>query len=233
MTLFLKRPIGTIGVMGGLPALLTDFAWSLIQMVQYNAEYLCGPGEVVHYVRAKASLHDFARNGLVESMLGDWLLQLDTDHVPEPDLAARMLRRMDEYGCDVLTALYHHKFPPYTPVIYHYDGNGRGMAPISAWDSRADGFQIGSAGAGALLVRKPVFDRIREELKEPPFERIHPFGEDHSFFVRLHKLGIKAYVATSIESPHLEIRPVTSKDFRQDWRRSVTKRTPMDAFAKE
>jgi hypothetical protein len=225
--LLTHRYLGTVAYLGGLPAVLEEFCWSFAQLVQYNAEYLCRPGEFVHYDRAKVSLHDYARNTLVERIRGDWLLMVDADHAFEPDLAARLLRKLDEYQCDVVTAVYVHKHPPHTPVLYQY--NGQGMEPIHDWDRRAEAFQIGSAGAGSLLVKRSVFTRIKSELKEGPFDRIAPFGEDHSFFIRLHRLGIAAFAVPSIESPHLEVRKTSLADHHPHGR--ARRRTTVRAFA--
>jgi hypothetical protein len=65
-------------------------------------------------------------------------------------------------------------------------------------------------------VRRSVFDRIASELGEQPFERITHHGEDHSFFLRLRKLEIKAVCATKVECPHLMIHPVTLADYRSE-----------------
>src|SRR5947208_2394644 len=111
-----KRPIGTIGFMGGLPAVLTDFCWSWGQLVAYSMEYMLQPGETIHLAKSSISLHDAARHQLVDQMLGDWLLMLDADHSPEPDLAARLVRWMLAEDWDVVTALYCQKWPPYMPV---------------------------------------------------------------------------------------------------------------------
>lgn len=211
--LLTKTPIGTVAYLGGLPAVLEPFCWAWGQLIQYNTEYLCQPGEYVHYAKARASLHDFARNSLVEQFLGEWLLMLDVDHVPEPDLAMRMLTRMRQYECGVLTAVYVHKFPPYSPVIYQYEPGAAGMQPIHDWDKGATAFQIGSAGAGTLLVKRWVFDRIRDELKESPFDRIKGLGEDHSFFDRLTRLKIPAFAVPTIQSPHLELVGRTLEDY--------------------
>jgi hypothetical protein len=226
--LLTKKIIGTIAYMGGVPAVLEPFCWAWGQLVQYNSEYMCNPGEVVHYDKSTVSFHAFARDSVADRVLGDWLLMLDTDHAPEPDLAARMFRKMTEYDCDVLTALYMHKIQPYSPVIYQY--NGKGFEPIAAWHSKAKAFQVDSAGAGALMIRKRVFERIRQGLPgESPFGITAPFGEDHSFFLRLHKLGIKTFAVPGIESPHLEIRKVRLTDHKPP-KLSATRRKVVEAF---
>lgn len=208
-----KRTIGSIGVMSGIPYCHIEHTWSLAQLLQYTNEYVCNVGEVVHLVRTDLSYHAAARNELVLQTIGDWLLMLDCDHAFAPDLLARMLWHMNAYELDVLTAMYHSRIPPYYPVLYHWNEKNTGCVQLLDWDKSAHVFQVGSAGGGSLLVRRSVFERIYEELKEEPFSIIPPFSEDHSFFRRLQTLGIKAYCAPAIQSAHLATRPITSMEY--------------------
>lgn len=199
-----KKILGTVAYMGGVDHLPEQFSWSWGQMIQYNTEYFCDKGEIVHYDHATVSFHSFARNCLVDRMMGDWLLMLDTDHAFEPDLCARMLWHMDQAEVDVLTGLYLYNSEPYYPKLYTKEEGGY----IGGWDKDAVLFQVDSAGAGCLMVRRMVYDRIRDELEESPFDIIPPFSEDLSFFERLSTLEIKAYCAPNIESYHLQTREV-------------------------
>ena len=195
-----KKIIGTISYMGGVPTVPEPFLHSWSQMIEYNADYLCETNERINYDNALISFHAAARNNLVDTMKGEWLLMLDTDHQFEPDLAARMLFCMNQYDIDVLTGIYTHKTPPHVPVIYKYEKNG--FAPLVILEKNVRILEIDSAGAGCLMVRKSVFDRIREK-GESPFDITHPYGEDHSFFLRLRKLKIKSYCNPHIECHHL------------------------------
>lgn len=206
-----SKPIGTVAYLGGVAAVAEPFCWSLAQMIQFTNEYVAGPGEYVHLDRATISFHAHARNTLADQMMGDWLLMLDTDHVFEPDLLARMLDRFNGEGLDVLTGLYQMKVPPFAPVIYQWNGTGYDL--IGRWNEDVSLFRIDSAGGGCLLVRRSVFNRIREELGESPFDIEHPFGEDHSFFNRLRRLEIKAWCDSRIECRHLQLRPLSLADF--------------------
>ena len=73
-----------------------------------------------------------------------------------------------------------------------------------------------SAGAGCLLVRKSVYDRCKKELKENPFDITHPYGEDHSFFLRLKRLGIQAYCDPLITLNHLRYDPISMDSYAKD-----------------
>jgi hypothetical protein len=211
-----NQPIGTIAYLGGLPAVLESFCWAWGQLIQFNTEYLCTTGEYVHYDKATVSLHHYARNSLAERFLGDWLLMLDTDHAFAPDLAVRLvslLHQYREFNVGVLSGIYCHRAGPRSPVIYQWNATGTGLLPIGDWDPGARLIQVGSAGGGALLVARWVYERIQHDLQEGPFDLRKPFGEDHSFFHRLKELEIPAYAAMHVESPHLEVRPFGLDDF--------------------
>lgn len=211
-----RKPIGTIAYMGGLMAVPEAFAWCWGQMVAYNSEFLVEPSESVHYERATISFHAAARNNLVDRMRGDWLLMLDTDIVFDPDLAARMTRVfLKEPDVDVLAALYQYKSPPHNPVLYKWAEDGEHFEMLGDWEKPAERMllQVASAGAGGLLVRRRVFQRIKEELGESPFDITPPYGEDHSFFLRLKRVGIAAYCDPAIQVSHLMLKPLTFEDY--------------------
>jgi hypothetical protein len=213
--LMMNRCIGTVARMGGTPAVLTEFVDSLADLIQWNAQYLCGPGEYVYYPRPpKVNIHDVARNILADSMRGGWLLMLDSDHAFEPDLCSRLINVAEQTRSEVVTGLYTFRQPPHSPVLYRYHNDA--LHPLGDWDERLEVMPVDSAGAGCLLVYRSVFDRIKAELNEEPFSRIGGCGEDNSFFLRLRKLGIPAVCATKVECHHLQVRPLSLSDYRRD-----------------
>jgi len=216
-----RKAIGTVAYMGGLPAVLEKFTWSWGQMVQFNSEMFCDDTKYVHYMRTAISDHAPARNNLVAKFLGDWLVLFDTDHEFDPDIVTRLVRLADECDIDVLSAVYQMKQHPHVPVIFQWvrtseDSQELGLQPMARWDKNAALLQIGSAGAGCLFVRRKVFDMIIKKYAEGPFDKIHPFSEDHSFFVRCRELGIKCYAAMKVHSNHLRVVPVTLDDLNDE-----------------
>lgn len=211
--MFGRKPIGTVAYMGGVPAVYEHFCWNWSQMIQYNQEILCNNDQYIHYDRATISDHAPARNGLVSRFYGDWLFMLDTDHTFEPDITHRMLHTMNSCNIDVLTGIYQFKRPPYSPVLYGFIDDNQTARPIANWDKNADVFQIDAAGAGCLMVKKTVYERINDELGEEPFTRIGAFSEDHSFFRRLAKLGIKTFCDSRIQCNHVIIKSIAINDF--------------------
>ncbi len=208
-----RKAIGTVAYLGGVPAVLESFAWSWGQMVQHNQEMLAEGTGYVHYDRAAISDHGPARNQLVQRFLGDWLIQMDTDHSFDPDIVARLVRTADAYGVDVLSAVYQMKMAPHVPVLFQWLGTPPGLQPLARWPEDARVLQIGSAGGGCLFVRRSVFDRLAEAYPGyGAFDKLHPFSEDHSFFLRCKEQEIPCYAAMHIHSAHLRVVPTTMTD---------------------
>lgn len=221
---------GTVGYLGGVPV---DPHWlrDYNDMGTYNAE-VYGPG-VIAELDSKITYHAEARNELARTFSGDWLLQLDTDHTFECDLLQRLLRTFQTYKLDVLCGFYQRKVWPFLPQIYQWVDDGtpgsETLRPVVKVSNKAAVYQVGAAGAGCLLVRRSVFERIRAELGEEPFDprpaRVvvdpvsgeHRFqgswSEDLGFFIRLRKLGIKAFCDLRIQYRHLRTVPVSLDDF--------------------
>lgn len=226
--IFFKRPIGTCAYLGGLPAVLEEFTWSWGQLIQLNSEYLIqhpvgGPG-MVCYDRATTSEHAVARNYLSKRMQGDWLWMTDTDHAFDPDIVVRMVSLLNKYDqIDVLSALYRYKVPPYIPNVFWWNHSKQKYISVAEVPKTCElwGGEELCVGAGCLLVRRRVFEKIRNEMKEEPFDkRKSPdgkmFSEDFSFFVRCRELGLKSFIAPQIESHHLRVQRISSDDFNPE-----------------
>lgn len=201
-------PIGTVGYMGGVYAVPEPFCWSWGALCTFTERTLPG----CYYNRATNSLHDSARGFLVDHMQGDWLVMFDTDHIFRPDVVLRLVHRAYEYGLDVVTGLYQTKTWPHTPLIYQWAEEDKGIKPIVNWNRDFPLFQVDAAGGGCLLVRRSVFSRIIQELKERPFDRFGEWGEDLAFFQRCKRLGISCFVDTRIRAHHLQQRGVDLDD---------------------
>lgn len=208
-----RRPLGTISYMAGVWAVPEVFARSWGRMIQYNNEYLCKPGEFIDQKFPDASYHAMARNQIVSMFTGDWLWMTDTDHTFDPDILDRMVSLLNAFNINVLTGIYRLKGHPFLPNIYWYNEEQNVFSVIAELDKKAPIQQIDCAGAGCLLVRRVVFERMVNELKEQPFDIMHPWSEDFSFFYRCRKLGIPVFAAPSIETRHLMVREVTEADY--------------------
>lgn len=220
-----KKIIGSITYLGGVMTLPELFVHCWQQMIEYNYDYLLEPSQTINYDRATVSYHSFARNSLVDQMKGDWLLQIDVDQTFEPDTLARMLNLMNKHKIDVMIAPYVYKSEPHPPVMYGYNKKTKAKYIIGDWDKNVELVRIKGAGAGFLLVRKKVFDKIRAKLNQSPFDIYFengttPLSEDHSFFERCWKLKIPVYFSPQITVKHLKFREL---DINKDYDRSKVK----------
>ena len=197
------RAIGTVAYMGGVMAVPEPFCWSWGAMREYTSQALCQDDEFIHFDRTNKSEHSFARNEIASRFLGDWLLMFDTDLTFEPDTAARLVRYALLNDLDVVTGLYVYKSGMIKLPVLHMWSEEKGRHEIVGdWDEHVDLFEVHSGGAGCLLVRRRVFERLAE-LKDPPFGIIPPYSEDHSFFRRCRQLGIKIFCAWRVQCGHL------------------------------
>jgi len=207
---FTETAIGTVATMwGDWPAY---FAKSYKRMMQYNWRYLVKPGTYIHENEALVSWHTAGRNQIVEGMRGDWLLQLDTDHMFMCDILHRLLLLSEKYDAPVISGIYQYKFPPHAPVANLWRGDE--LYGLTEWDQEKDLIEIGSTGGGCLFVRSDVFKKISKELPgQRPFDLIGGLSEDYSFFKRCKDLKIPTYLAHKVECHHVIPNALSIKDY--------------------
>lgn len=206
------KVIGTIGRMWA-DNIYSDTSDSIAEMLQFSQMTLCGPDEMILFNKARVSYHELGRNQLVEEMEGDWLLQVDTDHTFGSDMLVRLLAIQKKYDADVVSAIYQFKQPPHSPVAGIWTGD-KTLTPLMDWNRSLDALQVGSVGAGALLVKRSVFNRIKRELGEAPFQITEGISEDYSFCRRCRILGIPITLATQVECHHLTRNVLSVEDYK-------------------
>ena len=192
----------------------TGFLDSLTNMLVYT-ERNVGP---IHYTKATMSWHEMARNQLVEQMLGDWILMLDTDHIFAPDLLERMLRIRKKYKAQVVSGIYCYKFPPHAPVVNMWTGKDEEnmrLTPLVEWDRTAEAIEVGATGAGCLLIDRKLLKKI-EHTYGGPFSTLPGLSEDYSFCYRCHKLGVPIVLAPQIECHHIINTVLSINDYVPD-----------------
>lgn len=225
-TRFGRKCLGTVAVMAGVPSLPTPFAKSLTYMTQFNHEYIERDGEFVFVDFIDTiSYHENMRNAAAERMMGDWLLQLDTDHVFDPDLLSRLLTLLDAYDLPMIGANYFKKNPPHFPVVTRWrEDLQRLVIDVDQetgrlrWKSGDALYETDAGGGGGLLVRREVFEKVRGTFKCGPFEQIPPWREDYSFFMRCKDLDIPFHISPRIQMPHLVWSEVKEEDFVKESR---------------
>lgn len=215
MSLIGRKTIGTVGYLGGIASLPEPFTKAWGDMIQYNYEYLFQPTERILYTRATVSYHSFARDSLIDQMQGEWILMLDTDILFEPDIVAQMLHKMEINNIDVLIGIYPYKGKIHAPVLYGYNPKTENRFVIGDWDKRFDIIQCDGGGAGCLMIRKNVVDKIKA-TGESLFSIIEPFSEDNSFFLRLRRLKIPVFFSPNIKLKHLTFKELSiNEDYPQ------------------
>lgn len=139
-----------------------------------------------------------AREDIAADLSGEWLFFVDDDHLFEPDMAMRLLRRLDEYpDVDVVSALVLRRWPP------HYTVAGRLIDDKTA---SIVGFANGSTGlarvdltglGGGAVIRRSAFDRFAR-----PWFMGGAFTEDWTFCSRLKQAGGQSAVDLDVLSGH-------------------------------
>ena len=220
-TLYGKKCLGTVSCIAGLPANLTQFTWSLANLMQFGQEYICQPGEFIHLDPVAVSYHAKARNAAVDRFLGDWIFFLDTDHVFDPDLLSRLLTLQYAYDLEVVSGNYFQRVPPFYPVTCRFEENSERLimdldkeTGKLRWGPQDSLYELenGGTGGGCLLIQRSVFPKLRKLGMGEPFENLPPWYEDYSFFWRCHEAGVKCWLAPRVECHHLQVRPVSQKD---------------------
>lgn len=126
----------------------------------------------------------------------EWVAFLDDDQKFHSDLLLRMLGAMYEHNLDVLSALYLRKLPPFDPVWFAKIGDNGGEQRLYTEDltrARKLGniIPVDGVGAGFLVVRKSVFNKIEAPWFNPGPGR--SYGGDVGFSMKLKAAGIPIY----------------------------------------
>jgi len=189
--------------------------------IREGRECLAEPDYSFHFMRGLSCEPAESANQIAETFLGDWVLMLDTDHVFGSDAFYEMIMTFEENHLDVLVGFTQKRVYPYHPVIYKTK-----FDPLVDFETifpnpleRQRLIPIDSSGAACLMVSRKMFSAIKERFREKPFDRrpkftfgwpvpkdrlnTETFGEDTSFFWRVHMLGIQAFCAPWVKFHHL------------------------------
>lgn len=149
------------------------------------------------------------RNRLVDIALGDphttHVLFVDTDMILPHDMIARFLKFMELDNVDVMTGIYYQKNVPFRSTQFLEFTDKKFVRLRVADYPEGDLTKVESSGAGALLIKREVFEKI----KPPYFEFIltngglNYLGEDIYFFRKTEEAGLGLYVDTSIIAQHI------------------------------
>jgi len=197
----------SVGYICTIPLIYEHFVAHLLALMHYNLTH----GIDATFSRSIHGSQAHARNEMVNKLETDWLLMIDTDMQFEADMFEKLYNIAVANNIEVLSGIYYQRQAPHPPIVYHLKDD-----QFFSWDP----FQFpeslvptDATGAGCLLVKKTVFDRIKDELKEEPFSIIPPNSEDFSFFRRLKKLGIQPWVTKEVMCGHYTVGAVTKAMF--------------------
>lgn len=154
---------------------------------------------------------DFARNQVVRDVLKqdfDYLFFADCDQIFPVDCVDRLLA----HDKPVISARYHMRKEPYHAVAYvkHRVLTGpHCYAPVHFGQGV---FEIERGGAGALLIRRDVLEKIRDHEGENWFryqrgpQPPHDFSvsEDFWFWQKAREAGFACYLDWDVEVGHLQ-----------------------------
>lgn len=169
----------------------------------------------IRRIKSTAFPPDVARNQIVREFLaGDeqYLFFMDADMTFPEDVVPRLLI----HDKPVITARYHMRSAPYHPVLYVKHRTQEGPHCYAPVHFGHGVFEIERAGAGALLVRRDVFEAIqfrcgvnnwfRYQWGPPTPEKPSDFtvSEDFWFFKQAREAGFPCFADWDVECGHLQ-----------------------------
>jgi predicted peroxiredoxin len=165
------------------------------------------------------------RNNLVERALANnattHILFVDTDMILPHDMIARFLKFMESDEVDMMTAIYFQKNIPFRSTQFLSFTKDKFKRLRAADYDEGELVKIHSSGAGAVLIKREVFDKI----EKPYFKFILSkdgtkyIGEDIYFFRKAAEAGLNLYVDTSIIAQHMNGSQIYPLMFEQDYLR--------------
>jgi hypothetical protein len=165
---------------------------------------------------------DDARNQITALFLSgdgspeDTLVMLDNDHAHPRDIVPALATRPE----GVVGALAFRRWPPHDPLWFVRQEDGSIRQPAE-WVA-GQVYECDAVGAGAIAIKRWVFERLLRQGVEPPFWRM-TYGkggtrEDMSFALACERAGIKHACHTGVQIPHLSTAYVDSTTW-QNYRR--------------
>lgn len=168
------------------------------------------------------------RNALVEWFLESdkqWLIQIDSDMVWEPDAIHRLLAAADPVERPIVGGLCFAQEGDtgmIWPTMFDLAGTDEQVEFVRYDDWQPDILlPVGSTGAAFLLTHRSVLETIRDRN----FSAAYPWfqereiggrrsGEDVSFCLRAAAVGAKVHVATGVAIGHIKRHVVTVEGYR-------------------
>lgn len=204
----------------------TKFTDCLMRTIGYDRYH---GNRISHWLFIECSANiSTGRNTLVERFLEsncEWLIQIDSDMVWQPDAVHQLLAVADPVERPVIGGLcfaMEGDTGLIWPTIFDLGGTEENLEFIR-WDAWEDGaiLPVASTGAAFLLAHRSVFEAIRDRK----FSEAYPWfqerelgglraGEDVTFCIRAAGVGVKVHVHTGVGIGHIKKHTITVEGYR-------------------
>lgn len=180
-------------------------------------------GHEICYEMVSGSLIYSARNQLLESakkVKADRILWFDSDMQIPTDALQRLSKDIDD-GCEIVSGLYFKRKPPFTPVVYrecYVQRTEEGLLLPTATEysdyPKDSLFEVAAFGFGCVMMTVEAASKVTDELGLAPFMPAAGFGEDLSFCMRAHHVGLHLWCDSRVKCGHIGYKTFTEKDYR-------------------
>jgi hypothetical protein len=128
----------------------------------------------------------------------EWIWFLGDDHTFDRDILFNMLTKMYDQNLDILVPLCPFRKPPFGPVMFGPECEGRpGFWKTIHWwdiDKSQGNFEVYAAGSAGMLIRKNVFEVMEQPYFRVGQDRPDSMAEDLNFCKRAKSHGFKVLI---------------------------------------
>ena len=188
-----------------IPAI--PWMWTRTMLALWEVRKHLPPGSLMAVEDGASSLIH-TRNKLVQAFLSTtlpWLLFVDADMLPPPDLGPKLLRAATGRKRCMVSGLYAKRAPPFDLCLQMSDETKAYRATLTPHEEPV--FPVLRTGMAANLIHRSVF----EGLNAPWFDVPGDMGSDYQFCDLIRDHGATLWVDSRIQVPHLGLIPVTPK----------------------
>lgn len=160
-----------------------------------------------------------AREKLVQRLYQenkDWILFLDSDMVPPPDMIEKMLA----HNMPIVSGMAFKRIPPYQPCFYSkldVVGKGHDIKPqlATVLEFPDTGImKLEGVGLACCMIRREVFDMI----EAPYFFPLPNLGEDLTFCYKVKQKQIPIILDLTIDVGHVSEMPVGKLHYKEAYK---------------
>jgi len=172
-----------------------------------------------HAMRTDAARNNFALGFLnLSKDPNDALVMLDNDHCHPCDILHDLASAPVDKG--IVCALTYRRTGNHQPLMYvRQEGTDQVEIPLE-WEKGYKKCVI--SGHGAILIRRWVFEKLIEKNEHCPWwkysyveDQTYFATEDTTFGLTCERSGIYTWVDTRIVCPHVGVKFIDDKDFRE------------------